>query len=265
MIFFLLVNSEYVHSWSDTNKIIRNCNICHLSAMNGACSDKLSVRDCVMCRCLTVVAELQLHWHSRKHTEIHREEERGVVICCYSPPLLSLPSSNTLRPSSPANRLSQSLSHTHQRTTVPSVCSPPKRMQSRSKEIQIRTALMQPTYFLSSSSSGWRMDSGPLWHPAPAYRGPQCAAGPLRRQTLNGASVVGGRDGGESEHTDADWLLGLYLHLRTGLHWTELRGESRVVLVWMNDQIIVCLSKVCRGSCAVSEMGRRVQRCCGNR
>ncbi len=142
MIFFLLVNSEYVHSWSDTNKI-GNCNICHYQPWYGACSDKLQWWDCVMCRCLTVVAELQLHWHSRKHTEIHREEER-VSSSAVTPSALApiLKHTQTFQSSEPP--LSVSLTHTAASERLyPSVCSPPKWMQSRSKEIQIRTALMQ--------------------------------------------------------------------------------------------------------------------------
>lgn len=72
----------------------------------------------------------------QKHTE---RRSVCVVTCRHSPLLLSLPSSNTLRPSSPAIRLSLSQAN----DCNPLICSQQQRMQSRSKENQIRTALMQ--------------------------------------------------------------------------------------------------------------------------
>ncbi len=195
----------------------------------------------------------------QKHTE---RRSVCVVTCRHSPLLLSLPSSNTLRPSSPANRLSLSQAN----NCNPLICSQQQRMQSRSKENQIQTALMQ-CYILPlllilgvRDGLGTPLTSSPGPTEAPSAPPDPCEGRPC----LNGGvcSRVGEMEESPSTQMQTDFWAYTCI---CGQGFTGQNCEVSRVGVNKRSTIIVCLSKVCRSSCAVGEMWRRVLRCCGNR
>ncbi len=219
--------------------------------------------DCC-CRASAPLTQQKTHWNT----------QRGGACVSSSAvtPLRSSLSHPQTHSDLPVQRTaSLSLSHTHSRkrtTVIHRSALHRSECRAGAKRSKSGPLSCSTTYFLSSSSSGWRMDSGPLWHPAPALPRPpvRCRTPAKADPVWTEASVVGWERWRRVRAHRCRLTSGLIPASadRASLDRTARWEQSRVG-VNERSMIIVCLSKVCRGSCAVSEMGRRVQRCCGNR